>query len=43
LRGEEVVGMEYVKLARRQWQWAEMVMVREDMVGSVNWIMEDLK
>ena len=35
--------MEYVKLARRQWQWAEMVVVGEGMVGSVNWIIEDLK
>jgi hypothetical protein len=31
-----VLGMEYVRLARRQWQWAEIVMVDEDMVGSVN-------
>jgi hypothetical protein len=38
-----VVGMEYMKLPRRQWQWAEMVMVGEDMVRSVNWIIEDLK
>jgi hypothetical protein len=38
-----VLGMEQVKLARRQWQWAEMVRVGEDMAGSPNWIMEYLK